>query len=144
MRASTSLPVFFEPFEDNGMCFVDGGLLDNMPVAIAREEGFERVLAVNITSFTSSNAEKLRNGPQVIFRSIDCVLHALETKKKAQADLTFNIRTEAVLFSFFKQKELMRVGERVISENLNALENFFRPRFRLFNMPPVVIGNDHE
>jgi NTE family protein len=137
MRASMSLPVFFEPFEYNGMCFVDGGLLNNMPVAIARNEGFDRVLAVNVTSFAPAKLENLRNGPQVIFRSIDCVLHAQDEGGKAQADLTLTIKVAAALFSFYKQKELIGVGKKAVGENMKALENFFRPRFSF-------LGNDNE
>jgi len=144
MRASMSLPVFFEPFEYEGMCLVDGGLLSNMPVAIARNEGFERVLAVNVTNFTQAKPEALKNGPQVIFRSIGCVLHAQDEGGKAQADLTLTIKLTAELFSFYKQKELIDVGKKVVSDNLNALENFFHPRFSLSNRPPVVIESDHE
>ena len=144
MRASMSLPIFFEPFEYNGMCFVDGGLLNNMPVAIARNEGFDRVLAVNVTNFAPGKPENLRNGPQVIFRSIDCVLHAQDEGGKAQADLTVTMKVAAALFSFYKQKELIDVGKKAVSDNMNALEDFFRPRFRLSNRPPVVVGNDDE
>jgi len=144
MRASMSLPIFFEPFEYNGMCFVDGGLLNNMPVAIARNEGFDRVLAVNVTNFAPAKPESLRNGPQVIFRSIDCVLHAQNEGGKAQADLTLTIKLAAALFSFYKQKELIEVGKKVVSENLNALEDFFHPHFHLSNRPPVVIESNHE
>jgi NTE family protein len=143
MRASMSLPVFFEPFRDEGMCFVDGGLLNNMPVAIARKEGFERVLAADVNSFAPLEAENLRNGPQVIFRSIDCVLHAQDGGEKARADLTLNIKVNAALFSFFKQRELIEVGEKTVSNNLKALEDFFRPGFRLSNKPPVIIGSDN-
>jgi NTE family protein len=131
-----SLPVFFEPFEYNGMCFVDGGLLNNMPVNIARNEGFDRVLAVNVTSFAPAKNENLRNGPQVILRSIDCVLHAQDEGGKAQADLTLTIKVDAALFSFYKQKQLIDVGKKAVGENLGSLEEFFSKRFRLS-------GNDH-
>lgn len=144
MRASMSLPVFFEPFQDGEMRLVDGGLLDNVPVAIAREEGFHRVMAVNVTGFSSMEDEKLRNGPQVIFRSIDCVLHALEKNKKAQADLTLNIKVSEVIFSFYKKKELIELGKQAVNENLNALKNFFTPWFNLSGRHQVVCGNGHE
>jgi NTE family protein len=144
MRASMSLPVFFEPYEYDGMCLVDGGLLNNLPVNIARNEGFDRVLAVNVTNFAPAKSENLRNGPQVIFRSIGCVLHAQDEGGKAQADLTITIKLAAALFSFYKQKELIDVGKKVANDNLNALEDFFHPHFSLSYKPPVVIESDHE
>jgi NTE family protein len=122
MRASMSVPIFFEPFIYEGMCLVDGGLIDNMPVAIARKEGFKRVIAMNVNTFSKFKAENLRNGPQVIFRSIECVLHTQE--KKAQADITLNTTVNAEFFSFFKQKELIELGVRTVNENIDALKDF--------------------
>jgi NTE family protein len=124
MRASMSLPIFFEPFMYEGMCLVDGGLVDNMPVAIARKEGFERVIAMNVNTFSKFKAENLRNGPQVIFRSIESVLHNQE-KKHAEASITLNTTVNAEFFSFFKQKELIELGLQTVNENIDALKEFF-------------------
>jgi len=124
MRASMSVPIFFEPFMYEGMCLVDGGLVDNMPVAIARKEGFERVIAMNVNTFNKFKAENLRNGPQVIFRSIESVLHNQE-KKHAEADITLNTTVNAEFFSFFKQKELIELGLKTVNENIDALNKFF-------------------
>jgi NTE family protein len=144
MRASMSLPVFFEPFDYNGMCFVDGGLLNNMPVSIARNEGFDRILAVNVTNFSQAKPENLRNGPQVIIRSIDCFIHAQDEGGKAQADLTITIKAGAALFSFYKQRELIDVGKKAVSDNMSALKDFFHPHFAFSSRQPVVVGNDDE
>ena len=124
MRASMSLPIFFEPFMYRGMCLVDGGLLHNMPIAIAKKEGFERVIAMNVNTFDKFKAEDLRNGPQVIFRSIECVLHNQE-KKDTEANITLNTTVNAEFFSFFKQKELIELGVHTVNENIDALTEFF-------------------
>jgi NTE family protein len=125
IRASMSLPVFFEPFLEKGMCLVDGGLLDNMPVSIARKEKHRKVLAINVNNFTQLNPQALKNGPQVIFRSIDCSIHAQDTEKKAKADLTLNITVNEALYSFFKQKELINLGEQSVKDNMRELKDFF-------------------
>jgi len=139
MRASMSFPVIFEPFMDGGMCLVDGGLLDNMPVAIAREEGFRRVLAVNVNRFVLQEVKDFKNGPQIFFRTIECSLSATE-EKKVPADLTLNVTDDATPFSFFKQKELISVGERAVMGNIKTLEEFFNPHSGFFERPPVVCG----
>jgi NTE family protein len=125
IRASMSFPVFFEPFLYRGMFLVDGGILNNMPVSIARNEGYAKVLAVNVNNFTPLVAKDIKNGPNVIFRSIDCVLRDQDEVKKDLADLTLNVAVAAEFFSFFKQKELIGLGEQTVSENINALKDFF-------------------
>jgi len=48
IRASISVPGILAPVERDGMCLVDGGLLNNMPVDAARNMGADVVLAVNV------------------------------------------------------------------------------------------------
>jgi NTE family protein len=124
MRASMSLPIFFEPFMYNGMCFVDGGLFGNIPVAIAKKEGFEHILAVDVNSFPKIGPSDLRSGPHVIFRAIDCAINA-QDQKKTQAELTLNVKVTTEFFSFFKKKELIDLGEQTVIDNLSALNHFF-------------------
>ncbi len=48
LRASMSVPGVFTPLEWNGRILGDGGLVNNLPVDVARELGADAVLAVNI------------------------------------------------------------------------------------------------
>lgn len=48
LRASMSVPGAFAPLDMNGRILGDGGLVDNLPVAVARSMGADVVIAVNI------------------------------------------------------------------------------------------------
>jgi NTE family protein len=48
VRATMSVPGVFEPVEINGCQLLDGGVLDNVPVAVARDLGAEKVIAVDV------------------------------------------------------------------------------------------------
>jgi NTE family protein len=50
MRASISVPLMFAPVIKDSMMLVDGGLVSNIPVDIARDYGCDIVIAVNTTS----------------------------------------------------------------------------------------------
>jgi len=127
IRASISFPLFFEPFLYREMCLVDGGLRNNMPVVVARQEGYRRVLAVNVSRFKLQTAEDLKNGPQIVYRSFDCAL--MDTgENTAPADLTLDASDETTPFSFFRQKEHIELGERTVRENMEKLIKFFKPR----------------
>ena len=139
MRASMSFPVFFEPLLENGMCLVDGGLFDNMPVAIARKEGHGHVLAVNVNRFRPLRSWDLKTGPQIIYRSIMSVLNSQDNNKE-QAELTLKLADDATPFSFFRQKEFIESGEQTVRNNLKILEDFFRPRYGIFRMPMTSGG----
>ena len=49
MRASMSLPAFFTPVREGDHLWVDGGLLDNLPVDVARAMGADIVIAVHLS-----------------------------------------------------------------------------------------------
>jgi len=57
LLASTAVPGLFSPVEREGRLLVDGGLVDPVPVALAREMGAEVVVAVDI------NHHIVRQGP---------------------------------------------------------------------------------
>ncbi len=48
LRSSMSVPGVFAPLEVDGRILGDGGLVDNLPVGVARSMGAQRVIAVNI------------------------------------------------------------------------------------------------
>ena len=48
IRASMSIPAVFAPVEINGKLLVDGGMVDNIPVDVAREMGVDLVIVVDI------------------------------------------------------------------------------------------------
>jgi NTE family protein len=48
IRASMSIPAVFAPVELDGRLLADGGMVDNVPVDVAREMGVDRVIVVDI------------------------------------------------------------------------------------------------
>lgn len=51
MRATASLPVVFHPKEIEGMCLVDGGISDVLPVGLLMAAGEPNVLAVDVSAY---------------------------------------------------------------------------------------------
>lgn len=49
VRASASVPVFFQPVNINGVDYVDGGLVAPVPSSVARSMGADFVIAVDIS-----------------------------------------------------------------------------------------------
>ncbi|WP_053001273.1 patatin-like phospholipase family protein [Kosmotoga pacifica] len=49
VEASMSIPGIFPPIESGGRLLVDGGTLNNLPVAVARELGAEYVVAIDLS-----------------------------------------------------------------------------------------------
>ncbi len=64
MRASISAPGVFEPFERDGRTLVDGGLVDNVPVDIARAMGVDILIVVDV-GFPLLQLKQLSSAPLI-------------------------------------------------------------------------------
>ncbi|MEE4383838.1 MAG: patatin-like phospholipase family protein [Pseudomonadales bacterium] len=60
MRASMSVPGAFDPVERDGRLLVDGGIVDNLPIQVARDMGADLVIAVDVGGAGASQ-EDIRN-----------------------------------------------------------------------------------
>ncbi len=49
VRASSSLPVIFEPYFMNGRYLIDGGLINPVPVRVVADEGADILISINLT-----------------------------------------------------------------------------------------------
>ena len=74
LLASTAIPGLFPPVKIDGRDYSDGGIVDNVPVAIAVREGYRRILAIGLMA-----GAELRDTPsswtEVIARTLQLSLH---------------------------------------------------------------------
>jgi NTE family protein len=76
LRASSAIPVMYSPVARDGMLLVDGGLVSNVPVDVAREAGCDIVVAVNTTS-PLRTPEQLSN----VLETLDQVFNVMMIKQ---------------------------------------------------------------
>jgi NTE family protein len=124
IRASMSFPFFFEPLREGERLLVDGGLANNLPVYIAREAGYKRILAVDVGDFKTRSCHSLRTGPEVFFRVFDVTLHILKRIEK-KASLTIHAGGTATPFSFSRAAAMIQYGERLVREHERNIRAFF-------------------
>ena len=61
IRASISLPLFFTPFEMNGMKLLDGGILNPVPIAPTFEDNTDLTIAINLGAPPTGNRKPALN-----------------------------------------------------------------------------------
>jgi len=87
MRASMSIPGVFAPWEYEGHSLVDGGIVDNMPVDIAREMGADIVIAVESRVRGATSAEELRSGLAVTTQTLELFVEENMRASRREADI---------------------------------------------------------
>ncbi len=70
MRASMAIPGFFTPVDIGEMMLIDGGLINNYPVDVARDMGADLIIGVDVQSGLRSKVE-LQNAAQVARQIIE-------------------------------------------------------------------------
>ncbi|MDR2536182.1 MAG: patatin-like phospholipase family protein [Treponema sp.] len=125
IRASMSVPFFFEPLIEENRCLVDGGLSDNIPVYIPHNEGFKRVLAVDVIGFHPTPFSAFKTGPQLIYRFMETTMHLMSKKRQTQAELTLCASDKTSPFNFARKKEFIELGEKAVRISAKQIESFF-------------------
>jgi NTE family protein len=109
VRASSAIPGVFPPVDHQGRMLVDGGLIDNIPVSVAREKGADIVIAVdigeNLLNFNITNVL------DVMQQSI-AIMGAENAKyKKREADVLIAPKIGDVgMLDFTQKKRCMMAG----------------------------------
>lgn len=127
LRASMAFPAFFDPVYMDDMVLVDGGLVNNLAISVARRRGFTHILAVDVGMFTLSQATKLQTGPQILYRCLEVVGHHIYRGDMDRASLTLQPRDDTSPFAFARAAHLIRLGEETALAQRELLERFFTP-----------------
>lgn len=107
--ASCSIPGLIQPVKWKERLLVDGGLVDNLPVELARQLGGGPVIAVDFqASRTHPDPENIL---EVILRSVDIMINLTSRRERAAADLSITPEVGAfAIADLSKADELLEAG----------------------------------
>ena len=133
VRASSSIPGIFIPVRYQGRLLVDGGVLNNLPVDVARQMGAEVVIAVNLAG--DKRTAQVSNVFDTIVQSLNLMgIQAMEGRLK-EADVVIQPQVSHVgLVDFSKKKELLLAGIQATEQALPRL------REKIFGVQAVSAG----
>ena len=110
LRSTMSLPGIFDPIRLNGHIFADGGLMDNLPVDVAKSMGADLTIAVHLETAKISPTESLSSFG-VLGRSISVVIAANELRSMEKADMLISVPLEKFgSMQYNRVEDLIKVG----------------------------------
>ncbi|MGE5172666.1 MAG: patatin-like phospholipase family protein [Betaproteobacteria bacterium] len=109
VRASSAIPGVFNPVEYQGRLLVDGGVVDNIPISVARERGADVVIAVdigeNVTNFNITNLV------DVMLQAVTIIMNENANQKKKAADVLITPAVgDVAMLDFTQKKRCMQAG----------------------------------
>jgi NTE family protein len=109
VRASSAIPGVFEPVMHQGKLLVDGGLVDNIPIDVAREKGADLVIAVDISENVGST--DIKNALDVILQATNIMFEKNVAALRGQADvLVAPAVGDVKTLDFSQKKRCMQAG----------------------------------
>jgi len=129
VRASMSIPGGFRPVVIEGQQYVDGALVENLPVTTAKE-AFHPDLVIGIDTSAPLERRPSTNIFSVAARSLDLVVERRQWESRAAAD--FLIRPEIKDVPFLEYgahgSKLVRQGREAFEARRDALDSLLRTR----------------
>jgi NTE family protein len=124
LRATMSLPAIFSPVREGDHVYVDGGLLDNLPVDVARRMGADIVIAVHLRTKPLDPKQSL-SVFSVLESSVSTVISVNELAGMEKADLLISVPTEDFTStSYSSGQKIMTAGFAASEERSRVLSRF--------------------
>ena len=120
VRASSSFPGIFCPCEYEGHNFLDGGILNNIPVKEIKKQGADIVIAVN---FKADEVNEESNIMDITMRTIDIMGNKISEKSlKKYSDFIITIETDKMgLLDYTKLEVCYNKGYEMTNNVMNQI-----------------------
>lgn len=120
VRASSSFSAVFCPFEYDKYAFMDGGILDNIPVEEVRRQGADKVIAI---SFESDKINKNSNIMDIVMKTVDIMGDKIFEPSLNSSDYVLNVSTDGTgLLDLGKMDMCFQFGYNAAIENMDKIK----------------------
>lgn len=91
VRASSSFPAIFSPCKYKKFEFLDGGILDNIPVKEVKKQGADKIIAVN---FKADDITDESNMMDIAMRTLDIMGNKISEEDLKISDYILTVQTD--------------------------------------------------
>lgn len=131
VHASSAIPGIFEPVPHQGKLLVDGGLMENIPISVAREKGADIIIAVDISENVVNF--NITNLVDVTMQAVNIMFDENVKNKKKDADILIAPDVgDVAMLDFTQKKRCMQAGidaaQKAMPEIRKKIEEWGRQR----------------
>ena len=124
VRASMAIPGIFTPVEINGRFLADGGMVENIPVEVAREMDAEKVIAIDL-QMPLGGKEQLETITGVLSRAVSVMILQNERQSLKLADTTVAVDTgNFYVTDYDRVPDLIRLGYQSAASQASSLRPY--------------------
>lgn len=122
VRASSAIPGIFQPVAHQGKFLVDGGVVDNLPISVARAKGADLVIAVDISANLGNPNITNLVGVTLQATHIMFALNVERSKKDADVLITPQGIGDVGTLDFSQKKRCMTAGIQAAEQAIPAIQ----------------------
>lgn len=123
LRATMSYPFIFEPLYYDKMVLVDGGVVDNAPVLLARKFGAKKIVAVDIhIPIKKVREDKLKNDLIKFKRIFEAMSEKLVEINLSMADYVLKIDIKKETFDFSEIEKIIMLGKEKTDQKIKDIK----------------------
>lgn len=120
VRASSSFPAVFNPCLMENHAFMDGGMLDNVPVYEVKKQGAKKVIAVK---FDADPIDENSNLMDIVMKTIDIMGSKISEESLEMSDIVLNVYTDKVgLLDVEKLDHCYQYGYDCVVKNIDRIK----------------------
>lgn len=120
VRASSSFPIIFSACEYGKHRFIDGGVLDNVPVGEVKKQGADKIIAVNFKSDLISDESNIMD---IMMKTLDIMGDKISEESLKKADIIITVKTDKTgLFDTQKIDYCYKSGYDSVMQNIKEIK----------------------
>ena len=121
VRASSSFPAVFSPCSIGRHAFMDGGVLDNIPVNEVKKQGADKVIAVK---FDADPINEKSNIMDIVMKTIDIMGNKISEESLEMSDMVLSVYTDKVgLLDIKKLDSCYKYGYDCVINNIEKIKS---------------------
>jgi NTE family protein len=143
IRASVAVPGFLEPVQFGDMQLVDGGLLNPVPVSLARKLGADIVIGVDLNAHVEVRSADSMTG--IFNRTIEVMMNRIRLNNREFFPADYWIEpqlSDYTFFDFHRTQDAIEQGRALAAEHAPAIRKLKTPhvfaRDRAMRMPEMM------
>ncbi|HMQ49555.1 MAG TPA: patatin-like phospholipase family protein [Saprospiraceae bacterium] len=123
VTASCSIPLLFQPVEMDGQLYVDGGLLDNLPVEPLHGK-VDIIIAVNVMPNIALETKNIQNVFSIAMRCFDLSILANSRPNLKLCDFLIEPKelNDYNIFQFSSYQEMYEIGYKAAAAQIGAIK----------------------
>ena len=138
IRASAAIPGVFEPVSHQGKILVDGGVVDNIPISVAKAKGADLVIAVDISGNIGNTNITNVMGVTLQATNIMFALNVERSKKAADVLIVPAGIGDIGMLDFSQKKRCMQAGIEATKASMPTIRKVIDDWVVAHSKPPTT------